>query len=106
MIKFEHKTQPLWWQVDTSYNLPSSTGPVQWNGERKQFEVQVSGMWRPIDNTISVVNDPELAECVRWIKDKIREEKELEQLRREHQTLDDAYKHAEFIKTLVKNHDI
>jgi hypothetical protein len=99
------------YQVDRSYSLPSVTGQVRWNGSSKCFEVcdnnngnySASGGWMKIDNTVDMtVSGPDVWEMHRWIEEKKREEAELKELRNKYPTLDEAYKHYQFIKELVK----
>lgn len=93
---------PNVYQVDRSYNLPSITGAVQWNGQNKCFEVSVGSGWQRIDNTIEMTsNGPDLWAMHKWIEEKKKEEAELKELRNKYPALDEAYKHMELIKVLV-----
>ena len=108
MIKVQFTgSAPNMYQIDRSYNLPTITGAVQWNGQNKCFEVSTgsSGGWQRIDNTIEFTNSvsgPDLWAMHNWIEEKKREEAELKALRSKYPALDEAHKHYEFIKELVK----
>jgi hypothetical protein len=101
-------SQPNMYQVDRSYNLPSVSGQVRWNGANKCFEVcdnstGINGGWLRIDNTIDMnTSGPDVWAMHAWIEEKKREEAELKALRNKYPTLDEAYKHYQFIKELVK----
>lgn len=106
MIKVQFTgSQPNMWQVDRSYNLPSITGAVQWNGQNKWFEVSNGSGWQRIDNTVEFnVNNsgPDIWAMHHWIEEQKREQAELKMLRSKYPALDEAYKHLEFVKELVK----
>lgn len=97
---------PNMYQIDRSYNQPATTGAVQWNGSSKCFEVSTGHSWVRIDNNIEIhVNQqaqPDLWAMHAWIESKKREEEELKMLRSKYPSLDEAVKHMEFIKELVK----
>ena len=94
---------PNIYQVDRSYNLPSVTGAVQWNGSTKCFEVSVGNGWQRIDNTVDMTSSgPDIWAMHTWIEEKKREEAELKALRSKYPALDEAYNHLELIKALVK----
>ena len=102
MIKIQsYGTTPSWYQVDNSYNLPSITGAVQWNGTNKCFEVSNGASWMRIDNTIQVHHNPDLQKIIVWANIKIAEEEEMQNLRSKYPALDEAYNHLELIKALV-----
>ncbi len=99
------------YQVDRSYNLPSITGAVQWNGASKRLEVSNGASWMPIDNTVDMSSSgPDVWAMHAWIEEKKREEEETKKLRSKYPALDEAYNHLELIKTLVTSgtgtHDI
>ena len=108
MIKVQFTgSSPNMWQTDRSYNLPSVTGAVQWNGVNKCFEVSTGGGagWQRIDNTIEFQvgqNAPDVWAMYHWIEEKKKEEAELKVLRSKYPALDEAYKHYAFVKELVK----
>ena len=104
MIKIQSYGQtPQWYQVDHSYNLPSITGAVQWNGNTKCFEVSNGSSWQRIDNTVQVSHshayDPNVIGA--WVTKKMAEEEETKKLRSKYPALDEAYNHLEMIKALV-----
>ena len=102
MIKIQsYGPVPSWYQVDQSYNLPSITGVVQWNGNTKCFEVSNGINWMRIDNNIQVHHNPDLQKIIAWANIKIAEEEEMQNLRSKYPALDEAYNHLELIKALV-----
>jgi len=108
MIKIQsYGTSPNWYQTDTSYNLPSITGAVQWNGANKCFEVSTGGNggWQRIDNTIQIQHNAgayDINVIGHWVMKKMQEEEELKILCSKYPALDEAHKHYTFIKELVK----
>ena len=102
MIKIQsYGSSPGWYQVDTSYNQPSITGAVQWNGNTKCFEVNNGASWQRIDNTVQVQHNPDLQKIIAWANIKIAEEEETKKLRSKYPALDEAYNHLDLIKALV-----
>lgn len=101
-IQFSGNT-PNMYQIDRSYNLPTITGAVQWNGASKCFEVSNGSSWQRIDNTIDMTSSgPDIWAMHTWIEEQKREQAELKELRSKYPALDEAYKHMEFVKELVK----
>ncbi len=105
MIKIQnYGSTPGWYQVDTSYNQPSITGAVQWNGATKCFEVSTGSTWQRIDNTVQISNSGaayDINVIGAWVHKKMQEEEETKNLRSKYPALDEAYKHMELIKALV-----
>jgi len=104
MIKIQsYGSTPGWYQVDTSYNLPSFTGVVQWNGNAKCFEVSTGGGWQRIDNTVQINNSNayDINVIGAWAHKKMQEEEEMKNLRSKYPALDEAYNHLDLIKALV-----
>lgn len=104
MIKIQsYGSTPGWYQVDTSYNLPSFTGVVQWNGNTKCFEVSTGGGWQRIDNTVQISSNSayDINVIGPWVLKKMAEEEETKKLRSKYPALDEAYNHLELIKALV-----
>lgn len=102
MIKIQsYGSSPGWYQTDTSYNLPSITGAVQWNGTNKCFEVNNGSTWQRIDNTIQISNTYDMAVIASWVMEKMSEEEKTKKLRSKYPALDEAYNHLELIKALV-----
>ena len=104
MIKIQSYGQtPNWYQVDTSYNLPSTTGAVQWNGATKCFEVSLGSSWQRIDNTVQIHNGGgyDMNVIGQWVMKKMAEEEETKKLRSKYPALDEAYNHLDLIKALV-----
>jgi hypothetical protein len=54
MIRINHSGSMPFFQNDTSYNLPSVTGSVQWNGMSKKFQVNNGTGWIDIENSINL----------------------------------------------------
>jgi phage terminase large subunit-like protein len=106
MIKIQSSSPPVVYQTDYSWQLPDVTGNVQWNGQRKQLEVYDGKNWITIDNTVHVSTDTYVAETLKWAKEKMVEERELEKLAKEYPALENARKHLEMIKVLVKSEEI
>lgn len=105
MIKVQFTgSSPSMYQIDRSYNLPSTTGAVQWNGQNKCLEVSTGGGWQRIDNTIEFTNSsgPDLWAMHKWIEDQKAEQHREKELRSKYPALEEAHKHYEFIKELVK----
>lgn len=104
MIKIQsYGSTPGWYQVDTSYNLPSTTGAVQWNGATKCFEVSMGSSWQRIDNTVQIQNSGtyDINVIGNWVMKKMAEEEETKKLRSKYPALDEAYNHLDLIKALV-----
>ena len=87
--------------MDQSYNLPSITGVVQWNGTTKCFEVSNGISWQRIDNTVQVSHNMDLHVIHKWVTAKMDEETKMKELRNKYPALDEAYNHLELIKALV-----
>jgi len=102
MIKIQsYGSSPGWYQTDTSWNQPSITGVVQWNGNTKSFEVSNGASWQRIDNTVQISNTYDMAMIAQWVMKKMAEEEEMKHLRTKYPALDEAYNHLELIKALV-----
>jgi len=106
MIKIQSSSPPVVFQTDYSWQLPSFTGDVQWNGQYKRFEVSDGKNWIPIDNTVHISTDSHVSEALTWAREKMREERELDKLAKEYPALDNARKQLEMIKVLVKSEEI
>lgn len=104
MIKIQFTgNSPNMYQIDRSYNLPSISGAVQWNGTMKRLEVSNGSSWLPLDNTIDInASGPDIWEMHNWIQQKKKEEQEMQALRSKYPSLDEAYNHLDLIKALVK----
>ena len=97
---------PLIFQVDNNF-LPNSTGQVRWNGTTKEFEVSdnFTGNWQRINPDIELRNSIELENMMSWVKKKMQEEKELQELIQQYPSLENAHKQFLTVYTLVKqNH--
>ena len=102
MIKIQSNgPSPGWYQIDQSYQLPNTTGAVQWNGTMKCFEVSCGGGWMRIDNNIQITNTYDMSIIAQWVTKKMAEEEETKKLRSKYPALDEAYNHLDMIKALV-----
>lgn len=102
MIRIQsYGTSPGWYQTDTSYNLPSITGAVQWNGATKCFEVSNGSSWMRIDNTVQIHNTYDTNTINQWVTKKMKEEEEMKYLCTKYPALEEAYNHYNLIKALV-----
>jgi hypothetical protein len=102
MIRIQsYGSSPGWYQTDTSYNLPSITGAVQWNGATKCFEVSNGSSWQRIDNTVQISNTYDMSMIAQWVTKKMQEEEEMKYLRTKYPALEEAYNHYNLIKALV-----
>lgn len=106
MIKVQFTgNNPNMYQVDRSYNQPSVTGAVQWNGNAKCLEVSTGEHWHRIDNTVEfnvhTNAAPDVWEMYYWIEEQKKAQAKEKELRSKYPALDEAYKHMEMIKALV-----
>jgi len=102
MIKIQSNgSNPGWYQIDQSYQLPNTTGAVQWNGTMKCFEVSCGNSWMRIDNTVQITNTYDMNMIAQWAMNKMAEEEETKKLRSKYPALDEAYNHLDMIKALV-----
>jgi hypothetical protein len=102
MIRINHSGGVPFFQNDTSYNLPSSTGAVQWNGNSKKFQVSSGGSWIDIENSINLNADQDYLMVMRWAREKMHEEQELEKLAKENHTLKDLVDQLNYTKEQIK----
>jgi len=107
MIKVQFSgSSPNMYQIDRSYNQPGITGAVQWNGNAKCLEVSTGDSWQRIDNTVEFsVNQmatPDIWAMYYWIEEQKAAQAKEQELRSKYPALDEAAKHYEFIKELVK----
>ena len=105
MIRINHSGGVPFFQNDTSYNLPSSTGAVQWNGNSKKFQVSSGGSgggWMDIENSITLNADHDYLMVMRWAREKMHEEQELERLAKENPTLKDLVDQLNYTKEQIK----
>lgn len=105
MIRITHTgVIPAFYQTDRSYNLPSTTGAVQWNGTLKCFEVSIGNSWQRIDPIVELHSNLDVHAMHAWIEEQKRKQVEEKELRSQYPALDEAYNHLELIKALVKDH--
>ena len=106
MIKIYSISPPLVYQIDNSYNLPSTTGQVRWNGSSKCFEVcdnSITGSWTRIDNSIQLSSDPQLTQVLEWAKKKMIEDEKIDRLAKEYPAVKDAKEKLDIIIKLVQD---
>jgi hypothetical protein len=106
MIKIYSNSPPLVYQIDNSYNLPSTTGQVRWNGSSKCFEVcdnSITGSWMRIDNSIQLSSDPQLTQVLEWAKKKMIEDEKIDRLAKEYPAVKDAKEKLDIIIKLVQD---
>jgi hypothetical protein len=109
MIKIYSNSPPLVYQVDNSYNLPSTTGQVRWNGMNKCFEVcdnSSSGTWFRIDNNIQLGSDSTVTQVLEWAKKKMVEDERIEKLAKEYPAVKDAKERLDIVIKLVQDESI
>jgi hypothetical protein len=102
MIRINHLGGVPFFQNDTSYNLPSVTGSVQWNGTNKKFQVSNGTGWIDIENSINLNADHDYLMVMQWAREKMHEEKELEGLAKENTTLKDLVDQLNYTKEQIK----
>lgn len=100
---------PVVYHMDTSYNQPSTTGTVQWNGPNKCFEVSTGTGWARIDNNINLTTSSDVDMTLAWAKQKMREERELEELMKTNTTvadlvnkIKDTQEQLKLVQTILK----
>jgi hypothetical protein len=106
MIKIYSNSPPIVYQIDNSYNLPSVTGQVRWNGMNKYFEVcdnGSAGTWHRIDNNIQLSSDSTMTQVLEWAKKKMVEDERVEKLAKEYPAVRDAKEQLDIIIKLVQN---
>lgn len=109
MIKINSNCPNIVYSNDNTYNLPSVTGAIQWNGLTKKLEVSNGSTWLPIDNTVYLNTSEQMTRIIEWANKKISEEIELDRLAKENPAINDLVnqinekKHQiEMVKTLIK----
>ena len=102
MIRINHPGNLPFYQIDSSYNLPSSTGVVQWNGNSKKFQVSNGTSWMDIDNLVNLCPNHDFMNIINWAKEKMHEEQELEKLAKENTTLKDLVDQLNYTKEQIK----
>jgi hypothetical protein len=102
MIRINHLGGLSFFQNDTSYNLPSVTGTVQWNGMSKKFQVSNGTGWMDIENSITLNADHDYLMVMKWAREKMHEEHELERLAKENPTLKDLVDQLNYTKEQIK----
>lgn len=90
------------YQTDNTYSLPSHTGTVQWNGGLKRFQVSNGGGWTDIDNNVYFNIDPKLSEIFEWAKNKMEQEKKINDLAQKYPALKDAKEKLDMLVALIK----
>lgn len=110
MIRVNVTGMPIVWQHDNSYQQPSITGAIQWNGNTKKLQVSTGTSWVDIDNNITLNCDTNLMNVMRWAEKKMREEVELENLSQDYPAVKDLLNQIKekqdqlkMVKTLINN---
>lgn len=104
MIKIHSYQNPIVWQVDRQYLLPSQSGQVRWNGNLKVFEVcdNGSGAWYKIDNSVELSCDPQTQQVLEWAKKKMAEDERLDRLAKEYPAVKDLKEKLDIVVKLVE----
>jgi hypothetical protein len=104
MIKIHSYQNPIVWQVDRQYLLPSQSGQVRWNGNLKMFEVcdNSSGAWYKIDNSVELSCDPQTQQILEWAKKKMVEDERVEKLAKEYPAVKDLKEKLDIVIKLVE----
>jgi len=109
MIKVSHYGTPVIFANDNSYNQPSVSGAVQWNGLMKRLEVSNGTSWVPVDNTVTFTTSGDMEDIISWAKKKMTEERELENLAKSNpivadllNQIKDAQHKVDMVKVLIK----
>lgn len=103
-------SNPIIFQNDNSYSLPTHTGAVQWNGAAKKFQVSTGSSWVNIDNDVSYNVSYELLKVITWVENKMKEDQEVIELAKHNPTVKDLLDQIkekqdqiEVIKTILKS---
>jgi len=78
-----------------------SAGMLRYNTQNNQLEVYDGNRWLAFGGTSTVGLSPEAEEILRWGREKLREEQELEQLMKDHPGLRDLHEKFTLMKALV-----
>jgi hypothetical protein len=100
-INLSGDTIPFFQSLNT-YNMPSMSGAVQWNGMYKHFEVSTGGGWQKIENNINLNMSSDFEEVMKWAKNKMKEEKEILELSKKYPAIANAKDHLDNMIKLVK----
>lgn len=95
MINITSIGTPVAYQNDLSYSQPTYTGPVQWNGNVKKFQVSNGSGWSDINNNIQITTSSDLESVISWAKKKMQEEEEIKQLASKYPPIADLLKDIE-----------
>jgi hypothetical protein len=102
-----HGGQPISMYLSPSQPGMPASGQLRYNNNF--IEVFDGVSWCSITQHCSITLDSDTQVVVQWAKQKMQEDRELENLAKEYPMLADAMRDLEVIKTLVKgkrNHDI
>ena len=101
MISITTDTPPIVYQVDTFLTPTHCTGPVQWNGTTRRFEVNDGTRWIPIDHTVRLKTSSDMEQIIEWAQRRMKEDSKIQKLLETNVALRDAHDKYEVIKKLV-----
>jgi len=90
---------PIIYQIDNSFNQPTQTGAVQWNGTFKRFEVSTGTGWMCIDNAVKISQSSEMDQLLQWAKKKMSEEQDLARLAENNSAIKDLVERKKEIES-------
>lgn len=80
-------------------------GSIGYDNIRKRFQIFHGSGWTPIEFTDSQISfDVDHQEVIDWAKKRMEEERELDELCKQHPGLEDARRQYEMMKALVREH--
>jgi NADH:ubiquinone oxidoreductase subunit E len=106
-IKVHPEHNPVVVQREQTYNVPTVTGQVRWNGQNRCFEVcdnaPYSSIWHRIDNTIELQVALDWESTFIWARTKMLEEQKIEELIKKYPAVKDAKEKLDIILKLVQD---
>lgn len=97
--------QPLIYQIDNTYSLPSFTGTVQWNGNLRKFQVSSGSGWTDIDNNITFHVEKKLSDIIEWAEQKMNFDRKVQELSSRYPDIKDAKEKLDILIALVSTHE-
>jgi hypothetical protein len=79
-----------------------SAGMLRYNTQNNRMEVYDGTNWMDFGGHAEIGLDREAEEIMQWAREKMREDREFEELCRQHPGLQEAYERLQIMKTLVK----
>lgn len=91
-----------------TYVAPGGThaGTVRYDTAMQQLVVYTGSSWIPIDSTANIAMSPTAEDAIDWAIKKLKEERELDALMKEHPGLKDAKERFDIMLALVKKHEL